>query len=1291
MTMLPGGLMCIQTPTALSLFNGATCEIYRHDLLEIPYSEYSGVSNVVYDEIENVLWCSSLNQIWIFNLATRKFEYNIFSRLAEYGLPKLDIQNVFILSSGELWVVSTDGNLWICDRTKRQFRVKRLPQEMNGPISLLEDGQKVWMLSLDGILAQFDRSTDEIQSSWILENILSIGASSRFEMDVMQDGCLWLMFDKALFHFDPFKNELIDADFISLSDDDLFTSIALDGNDNLWIGTARFGLSIYFRNGAALKQFPYLEMTNGKRIYPHTDISRIYADHQGGMWVATQTEGLAYWNRTIIKLENINSGTLSSGKMPDEGVKCLLEDEDGSILLGTIKGLLRFDPKTNAVNIPYPELSTELCISLYKDSHSRVWLGTFYNGVYCIVGGKVRHFRYPEMGSVDVSYQEASPNYNCVRDLFEDSNGQFWISVYGGVGRFQPDDGTISLVRDSDPRLGRFMLVRDVRQISDSIAAACGDNGSYFFSIADGDEIPDLFAEEGHEICNQIHVDKRGFVWMAGGDGLKVYDNFGMKRLLTTKSIMSLAEDSLGNIWAASFSNIFRVMVSETTEKEGYFFSLTTYGQADGVDSGVFFQNSSLVHSNGKIYFGGSGGACVVDPNSMHLENYDISPYISSFQVNGEEWAISPGQNIVLNYDETAITIAFTNLNYANPSLSFYKYKLEPLDKDWQMINSEALGQARYTYLPPGEYIFKVMAAYNGTDWSSVPTQFSVTVRPPFFKSRVAFFLYILILLMILSSLILFASRREKKKMEERNREDQLRHQAELNQMKFRFFTNISHELRTPLSLILLPLDSLIKEEKEKSRLLKLETMRTNAAGLLSLVNHLLDFRRIEMGGEKLQLCKGDIGEFIESAVLPFQDAMTKKGIVLEYENALLSPIMAFDSAKMQKIVNNLLSNAMKFTPSGGYVSVRVHNTTEGKMCMEISDTGIGIKNEDIDKIFDRFYRSETAELEPGTGIGLSIVKQYVEMHQGSVSFSSEVGKGTTFIVVIPSDLLIGNEATVTEERPDSVSIDSHVEKTTVDSGNKKIMVVDDNEEFRLYLSEELSKTYQVSMAEDGKICLERLLHFQPDVVICDVMMPTMDGFEVTKSIKSNINTSHIPVILLTARASDDFRLEGYETGADAYLTKPFKMEILEARIKNLIEERQKRISTFSQQAEVSPMHVTISTIDQKLMTKIMESVEKNMDNTEYSVEILASDVGMHRMNLYRKIHSLVNMTPLEFIRTMRLKRAAQIIGSDPNLSVNEVSMMVGFNTVKYFSKYFKEKFGVNPSQYSISSAGKKG
>lgn len=639
-----------------------------------------------------------------------------------------------------------------------------------------------------------------------------------------------------------------------------------------------------------------------------------------------------------------------------------------------------------------------------------------------------------------------------------------------------------------------------------------------------------------------------------------------------------------------------------------------------------------------------------------------------------------------LSHDESSVSFYFSNLNYINPTHTSYRYILVNFDKAWTEVHSQGLGRAVYTYLQPGDYVFKVYAADNGTDWSRIPAEVSFTIHPPFRKSTVAYILYVMLVAGgVIVGTHLYLHRKRQQILFEK-KEELRKQKEELDQMKFRFFTNISHELRTPLTLILLPLESIMKDMKESALYPKLETMHHNARELLSLVNHLLDFRKLEMGGEKLNPVMGNVAEFAADIVSSFQDAAQKKGVNLTFECGIPGPVMAFDKSQMSKIMNNLLSNAMKFTPAGGYVSMELSQVSEDGRDMlriDVSDTGTGIPRSDLAHIFDRFYQSDNASMSTGSGIGLSLVKQYAEMHGGRVDVSSEVGKGTVFSVRIPMDLKVSDGPESSSARTDVPSRDNAAESSAAGSGMPVVMIVDDNRDFLSYMVSELSGHFNVVPASGGESCLEKLHKVQPDVLVSDVMMPGMDGFELTRRVKNDIETSHIPVILLTARTSDDIRLEGYETGADAYLTKPFKMDILEARIRNLIDERQRRISSFSASAEIRPANVAVNTLDEKLMDGIMESIQKNMDNPDYSVEELSSDVNMHRMNLYRKLQSLVGMTPSEFIRTIRLKKAAQILSERPDISISELADMVGFNTPKYLTRYFKEMFGCTPSQYA--------
>ena len=1190
---------------------------------------------------------------------------------ASSGLPDNNVRDALMLPDGLMCFQTT---VYLCFYNgavcwNYRWDPVRIPYtEFSGAEELEYDGQsnRILLKNRDHAWA-FDRTAGEFvydgyeqtsPADSTREEVADGEPASHSETVEAPGGKRWFMSDKQIVCYSPKSGELTECERIPEGSDDLFTSIALDRDGNLWVGTARSGVRILYRDGSR-EVLPYLECTDGKKVYPHTDITRIYADMYGGVWIATQQEGVLYWHPDIIRIRTINSSTLSAGEMQDESVKCLAETPDGKVLVGTVRGLLLYDPATNGMTVPYQELKEELVIGLSVDRTGRIWAGTFYNGVYCIDDGVVRHFSYPEETSVDVSYQRSVPNRNCVRLVSEDPDGHFWISVYGGLGRFDPDTGEIRLLRESHPELARFMVIRDVAFLPDGTLLAVGDNGRFRYDPG-ADSVLPLDNGMSAITTNQVLTDSKGTLWLAESGGLGSLQSDDVPGMAADfGTVMGIAEDPYGGIWASSISDILRILPSKGSAR---------YGQQDGVDCGAFFQRSVLRHSDGHLYFGGSSGFCIIDPATMQVSDFGTRPYISAFEVAGKPRPAKSGAS--LKYNETEVSFAFTNLNYANPAHSEYLYRLEGFEKEWHPVTSAPLGQAHYTFLKPGKYTFLVRATNNGTDWSE-PTALSFEVKPPFWRSRWAYLLYALLLLGALGGTVRYFRRLEMRRRREQAEKDRRAREEELNQMKFRFFTNVSHELRTPLSLIILPLESLMKEKSGTGEYARLETMHRNAKSLLDLVNHLLDFRRLEMGGEKVHPVKGDFSEFVETVLDPFRIAAQEKGVSLDYKNETDNPFIAFDGAMMRKVVNNLLSNALKFTPKGGSVHVRLYDQDQGELALSVADTGIGIPKEEQKDIFDRFYRSGNAVDATGSGIGLSLVKQYVEMHGGTVSVASEPGEGSTFVITLPA---------LQEAASDE---DMEAPTEMVREGRKHLLVVEDNADFRQYLQDELSGQYLVSVAVDGQDALDRVSTERPDIVISDVMMPRLGGIELTHRLKEDIETSHIPVILLTARSSDEIRTEGYEYGADAYLTKPFRMEMLQARIRNLLEEREKRIRSFSGTAEVSPMHVTITTVDQKLMARITEKLEANLDNPEYSVEQMASDVGMHRMNLYRKIQSLYGMTPSEFIRTMRLKRAAQLLTDDPNLSVTEVADMVGFNTPKYFTKYFKELFGVLPSQYN--------
>jgi DNA-binding response OmpR family regulator/nitrogen-specific signal transduction histidine kinase len=519
----------------------------------------------------------------------------------------------------------------------------------------------------------------------------------------------------------------------------------------------------------------------------------------------------------------------------------------------------------------------------------------------------------------------------------------------------------------------------------------------------------------------------------------------------------------------------------------------------------------------------------------------------------------------------------------------------------------------------------------------------------------------------------------------------------ELDMLKIRFFTNVSHEFRTPLTLILTPLDKLLKHTPDPEQSRQLTLIHRNARRLLNLVNQLLDFRKMEVQEIKLTPSQGDIISFIKEVASSFSDLSEKKNIHFSFQSTISEFVTFFDSDKLEKILFNLLSNAFKFTPEQGSVTVGLElkelengSAEKGWLEIKVTDTGIGIPADKQDKIFESFFQHETPGhiVNHGSGIGLVITREFVKLHGGTITVESEPDKGSTFTVWLPLQKAAEHSRQI-QQMPEDVLLlaplaDEEEENTAPNlAANKKpvVLLIEDNEDFRFYLKDNLKAQYTLIEAANGKEGWTLALQIVPDLIVSDVMMPEMNGIDLCRKIKQDPRTSHIPVILLTARASEEQQLEGLGTGANDYITKPFNFELLLSRIKNQITQRERIRKTFQKQLEINPSEITITSLDEKLLQKTLAMVEKNIGNPDFSVEELSKELGMSRVYLYKKLLALTGKTPLEFIRTIRLKRAAQLLEKS-QLTVSEIAYQVGFNNPKYFTKYFKMEFNTIPSVY---------
>jgi len=595
-----------------------------------------------------------------------------------------------------------------------------------------------------------------------------------------------------------------------------------------------------------------------------------------------------------------------------------------------------------------------------------------------------------------------------------------------------------------------------------------------------------------------------------------------------------------------------------------------------------------------------------------------------------------------------------------------------------------------YTNLDPGHYVLRVMASNDDGIWNHTGAALEIEILPPFYRTRWAILLYCVFIagLLLLARKILLDRARMRFNIETARRESQRLH--DLDMMKIKFFTNISHEFRTPLTLIISPLDKMIKNLKEGELKSQLILVHRNAQRLLRLVNQLLDIRRMEVEEFKLHPQYADIVAFIKEIFHSFSDIAENQRIQYSFHSNVASLFMYFDTDKVDKIMYNLLSNAFKFTPQDGQIQVELKyqkntlNESKGEIEISVKDTGIGIPRDKHEKIFEQFFQQDLPGniINQGSGVGLSLVNEFVKLHQGTVRVESEPDKGSCFIVTLPVITEAAVETDMVEENISPTGTDQPVEETTRLHKSFAILIIEDNHDLRFYLKDNLRHRYTVYEASDGTEGYKKVLSLFPDLVISDIVLPGMDGIEICRKIKTDRRTSHIPVILLTAQTTNEQKISGFEAGADDYITKPFTYEILESRIRNLIRQRDALRKSFQNQVEIEPSNVEVVSLDKKFIQKAIEIVEKNIDNTEFSVEELSHELNMSRVNLYKKLLSLTGKTPIEFIRIIRLKRAAQLL-RESQLTVSEIAYKVGFNNPKYFTKYFKEEFGVLPSVYA--------
>ncbi len=729
-----------------------------------------------------------------------------------------------------------------------------------------------------------------------------------------------------------------------------------------------------------------------------------------------------------------------------------------------------------------------------------------------------------------------------------------------------------------------------------------------------------------------------------------------------------------------------------------------SFDQRDGLTEDQLDDMLSVTET-GQIYLGVTGGITYFHPDSL-LTSYAAPPLmIYSLKIFDNEArldsAIEFKQRVQLLADENFFTLSFALLHYVNPEKNQYRYKLEGYDVQWNKANN--LNFATYKNVPPGAYTFRVKATSNHGGWQEQERTLQMVILPPWWRTWWAYFGY-----SFLALTALWVGRREIVKRE-RLKADLFIRQAEadqlkeLDRLKSRFFANISHEFGTPLTLVLNIVKdkmSLWQESGQTAVRVKgeeLQVMQRNAQRLLELIDQLLDLSKIEAGSLPLNNQSGDLMAFIRYIAASFHSLAESRRIQYQYGLTPATFGASFDRDKIEKIVTNLLSNAFKFTPEGGKIRLEVTATKQTQyvaVVIKVTDSGIGISPDEQSRIFERFYQVDTSTTRAyeGSGIGLALSKELVELYGGSIGVNSQPGEGTTFTVQLVLEPALTNFLQEAAEALPAVSIEAKTQGKKTSEGKfpyeEKLLIVEDNPDLSAYLKESLATTYQVLEASNGAEALQIALAQVPDLLISDVMMPLMDGFTLCHTLKTDERTSHIPVILLTARAGVNNKLEGLQTGADDYLVKPFDSRELLIRIKNLLENRKKSRERYAKEFILQSTSVALPSADEKFLSKLRDVIEKNLSDEDFTVEELGNTMALSRVQLYRKLYALTNQSPSDLIRSMRLQKAKQLLESRVG-NISEIGYQVGFKNPGYFSKSFSKEFGLSPSDFLLSLGAK--
>ena len=1287
------GFIWVSTRNGLNRYDGYNFKVFKkgNDGCEGMASNYV---NTVMQRRDKVLFVGNQRGV-------QTYYDDRFHDLTLYGY-----EGEKIISFVNCIAETADGTVYIGTSNNGIYRLKSLTEayrckdlkEVRSVRKMMEDSKGwLWLLTERGGLMSVRKGQ---KKQWFNEGTISSGLTSICEDHKgnifigTNDNGVWVK-EKNSDNFQPVPST------VSMHVSALYT---VSGGEVL-VGFDGGGIAVMDPTTRQLMTPPLYSHEVDLR---HAKVNCFVEDKAGNVWFSMLQKGVFMQPEKPLGFEYAGYKLGDKNQIGDCCVTSTLIDSRGLTWVGTDRdGLYVLDANHRRIrhfDHPYTVLT------LAEDSQGRIWAGAYMKGLFVIDSSlsSATHVNVAGLDRLDVF------------DIAIDSQGNAWLATMGyGLIRYDMTNGTSEQLKYSEAAASNRNVNSLINNYISQLALS-PDGQRLYLATTMGLSCYDIARKSwtstfgANALLYGINVrtvtEAPGSVlWIGTYDGLHRYD---MKTRETVKmtedeglpdnSIAALLADKANNLWAAT-DHGFCQMDLTTGEVKNCFFA------DDGLQGNEFSEGAMAQGKTGEIVLGGVGGVTWFNPKEINQQKWNAKVLLTNLVVNGKD--VSAGDKsgfytvtdkpvlhsdrFSLAYQDNTFAIQLSTLTYGSPEQITYSYSIN--NDGWTSLHP-GQNEINFSLMPPGTYKFRVKATKNKQE--SEVKEFTVVVHSPWFRSTIAYLIY----LAIIAALIYYFLKQRRQKYQDRLLMQEHKHAEELNEAKIKFFMNISHEIRTPMTLIVAPLMTLLKDDDDPKRVGAYMTIKRNAERILHLINQMMDLRKIEKGKMRLRMRETDIIGFVDDICHMFEYQAKAKNIKFDFIHQDESLKVWIDLANFDKVVVNLLSNAFKYTPAGGHVEVIVKQ--DGNyMTLDVKDNGEGIPQDMIDKIFERFYQSATRtnDRRLGTGIGLDLTNSLVLLHHGSITAkNNEEGGGANFRVTLPlgnSHLRDDEKMPEEDTKDNSDTIVNLLEEsyqtlpktepvapapaTTQRGKRQSVVIVEDDTDIQQYLVNEMSPYFKVTAYGNGQDALTAILKDVPDLVISDVMMPVMDGTTLCTRLRSNVNTNALPIVLLTAKSRDEDMLEGLETGADAYIVKPFNIEILKRTVLNLLDSRKimRNKASGNESQDDKMEHLDIQTADDKLMERVMKVVNANIGNTELNVDFIAREVGLSRVHFYRKMKDLTNQSPHNFIRNIRMKQAARLFNSG-HQNINDVMYAVGFNNTSSFSTAFKAVYGVSPRDY---------